>query len=367
MRVARDDDVLARHEHLRGPARAAQHGRRAHLAAHRLHLAVGRHRVEVEIGVRVDEVDARQRAFDRDVLRGIEPAETVVRPGRRGQHDRGERKRPSTLSTWSPSSSHCGGNCRARVLHGRAEGREPSDVGPHPQQIVISARQRHDRRVRLAELARRAAARRRPGRTARAAARRRGSCSGSRRTTRRARPRSRASRDAGSTPDRGSGRRPRASRHARRTCLRRSARRLRSCRGRREQRRRQVAAQALDAAALHSHGVVDVHAELLAAAIAVEQRRPDFRRQRRRHEQRVAAERVEHDLAGALRGGAVLGKLTIALRERGLRPARDVAVDPLRASMSRRTSASWAAVRTSGIWISIGRDAEARRESPGDA
>ena len=99
---------------------------------------------------------------------------------------------------------------------------------------------------------------------------------------------------------------------------------------RQEQRGGQVAAQPLDAAALDPHRVVDVHAELLAAGITVEQRRPNFRGQGCGHEQRVAAERVEDDVAGAFGGRAVLGKLAIAFRERRLRPARDVAVDPVR-------------------------------------
>ena len=87
MRVARDGDVLARREHLRRPTRAAQHRRGAHLAAHLRDLAVLARRIEVEVRVRVDEVDAGDGALEHDHFRPVESAEAVVRPQRSGDRD----------------------------------------------------------------------------------------------------------------------------------------------------------------------------------------------------------------------------------------------------------------------------------------
>ena len=78
-----------RDEHLFGPARAAQQRRRTHLAPHREGLAVGADDVEVQIRVRIDEVDALDDALDLDGLRAIEAAEAVM--GERGRRG-GERK-----------------------------------------------------------------------------------------------------------------------------------------------------------------------------------------------------------------------------------------------------------------------------------
>jgi hypothetical protein len=80
--------LLAGAEHLGRPARAAQHGRRAHLAAVRLHGAIGADHVEVDPAMRVDEIDAGDRARELDVLVAIERAGAVVRPYR-GAQERG--------------------------------------------------------------------------------------------------------------------------------------------------------------------------------------------------------------------------------------------------------------------------------------
>ena len=47
------------------------------------HHGFGANRVEVEVGVRVHEVDTRERALERDVLVPIHSAEAVMRPTRR--------------------------------------------------------------------------------------------------------------------------------------------------------------------------------------------------------------------------------------------------------------------------------------------
>ena len=78
MRIAGNLDVLARDEHLLGPARAAQHRGGAHLAALRDLRAVGIRRLEVDVGVRIHEVDARDRALERNLAAAVEIAEAVV-------------------------------------------------------------------------------------------------------------------------------------------------------------------------------------------------------------------------------------------------------------------------------------------------
>ena len=86
VRVSVDVDVPARHELLRFPSRAPDQRRRAHLAAHLERLAVGVDGLEVQVRMRVDELELRQRA--RVVLEflHLKQAEAVV--------------------------SECGGSCR---------------------------------------------------------------------------------------------------------------------------------------------------------------------------------------------------------------------------------------------------------------
>ena len=67
--------------------------------------------------------------------------------------------------------------------------------------------------------------------------------------------------------------------------------------------------------------VVHVIPERLAAAVAVEQRREHTQRQRRRDEQRVAAQRVEDDLTELPRHRMILGQLHVVLGARRQRPA----------------------------------------------
>ena len=86
---AEDRRFGARDEHLLGPAGAAQQSGRTHLAPHREGLAVGADDVEVQIRVRIDEVDALDDALDLHGLRAIEATETVM--GERGRRS-GERE-----------------------------------------------------------------------------------------------------------------------------------------------------------------------------------------------------------------------------------------------------------------------------------
>ena len=87
MRPADDLYRDARHEHVGRPARTAQHRGRAHLTLHRDDRAIGVDGIEMDIGMGIDEVETGQRAFDRELARGIEAADAVMRPGRRSQHD----------------------------------------------------------------------------------------------------------------------------------------------------------------------------------------------------------------------------------------------------------------------------------------
>ena len=67
----------------------------------------------------------------------------------------------------------------------------------------------------------------------------------------------------------------------------------------------------------------------LPTRIAVEQRRKDAQRQRRRDEQWRLSECVEDHLAGSLRGQAVFGQLQIMLGKGRLVAGGDVAIDPV--------------------------------------
>ena len=84
-------DVRAVDEHVGRPAGSSQHGRRAHFAAHPDGFAVGPRGIEVHIGMRVDEVDARYRPLDLDFASPIEATETMVGRCRTGEHERCKR------------------------------------------------------------------------------------------------------------------------------------------------------------------------------------------------------------------------------------------------------------------------------------
>ncbi len=77
-------------------------------------------------------------------------------------------------------------------------------------------------------------------------------------------------------------------------------------------------------------GVVDVTAERVAAGVAIEQRRKDLERQRRRHEERAALQAREDHLAELARLRRVFRQLQVLLGARRLRAGRDAAVDPWR-------------------------------------
>src|SRR6185503_12152985 len=62
VRMSVDVDVPAGHELLRLPARAPDQRGRAHLAAHLQRLAVGVDGLEIQIRMRIDELELRQRA-----------------------------------------------------------------------------------------------------------------------------------------------------------------------------------------------------------------------------------------------------------------------------------------------------------------
>ena len=81
MRVARNLDGRARHEHLRRPARAPEHRGRPHLAFHRDDLTVVTDDIEIDIRMRVDEVEPCQPALELHVLPDIVEAGAVVRVG----------------------------------------------------------------------------------------------------------------------------------------------------------------------------------------------------------------------------------------------------------------------------------------------
>ena len=76
-------DVPAGHELMNIPTRALDQRRRAHLAAHGERLSIGADGVEVEVAVRIHEIELGQRA--RVVLEflHLKQAEAVVRECRR--------------------------------------------------------------------------------------------------------------------------------------------------------------------------------------------------------------------------------------------------------------------------------------------
>ena len=86
MRVARNLDGRALHEHLRRPARTSKHSGPARLALHRDDLAVATDNIEIYVCMRVDEVDACQLPFELHVLPHIVEAGTVVRVGAFDEH-----------------------------------------------------------------------------------------------------------------------------------------------------------------------------------------------------------------------------------------------------------------------------------------
>ena len=83
------------------------------------------------------------------------------------------------------------------------------------------------------------------------------------------------------------------------------------------------------AAGNRAHGAIDVHAVVLAAFVAVEQRRDGLERQRRGKEQRIARERGEDQLAELASDGRKLGKLAVALGQGALLAHGGLAVGPL--------------------------------------
>lgn len=74
-------DGAARAEHLLRPARAPQRMRRAHLALPCRHLAASAAHIQVQPGMRVDEVDPRQRAGDGDVAVEVPVGDAMMGSG----------------------------------------------------------------------------------------------------------------------------------------------------------------------------------------------------------------------------------------------------------------------------------------------
>jgi hypothetical protein len=78
-----------------------------------------------------------------------------------------------------------------------------------------------------------------------------------------------------------------------------------------------------------AHGIVDVNAEMLADAIAIEQRRKDLFRDCGGDEQRVGHQRLDDGVAQLPRDCTVWRQLLVLLDHRRLRAGRRVAVFPL--------------------------------------
>ena len=86
MRAARHLDGRAPDEHLRRPARAPERRGRPHLAFHRDDLAVGSDDIEIDIRMRVDEVEPRQPALELHLLARVVAPGAVVRLGAFDEH-----------------------------------------------------------------------------------------------------------------------------------------------------------------------------------------------------------------------------------------------------------------------------------------
>ncbi len=78
VRVGMHVDAPARHELVHLPTRTLDQRRRAHLTTHRQRLAVRIDGVEVEIGVRIDELELRERPGVIRELIHLEESETVM-------------------------------------------------------------------------------------------------------------------------------------------------------------------------------------------------------------------------------------------------------------------------------------------------
>ncbi|MCY1355465.1 hypothetical protein D9M69_418860 [compost metagenome] len=97
-----------------------------------------------------------------------------------------------------------------------------------------------------------------------------------------------------------------------------------------EQRCRQVAADTEAGAAQVADRVVDMVGKGVPALVAVEQRRIDLQRQRRREEQCVVAQRILDQVANLARRGRAFGQLQVALGQRRLVARGFIAVGPWR-------------------------------------
>ena len=94
-----------------------------------------------------------------------------------------------------------------------------------------------------------------------------------------------------------------------------------------EQRRRDVGAHVAAAVGQLAHGVVGVKAVVVAvAAVAVEEGRQDFQRQRGGEEHGVAAERLEHETTQGRQVLGVLRQLFVVLGLGGLQAGRNLPV-----------------------------------------
>ena len=97
-----------------------------------------------------------------------------------------------------------------------------------------------------------------------------------------------------------------------------------------EQRGRQVGADAGRRAGRIADGVVHVQAEGLAFAVDVEQLRKDARRQRGRHEERIAGQALVDQRGGLQPLFGIGGQLQVVLHQGGLEAGSATAVLPVR-------------------------------------
>ena len=102
---------------------------------------------------------------------------------------------------------------------------------------------------------------------------------------------------------------------------------------RQEQRHRQVGSDAQAGQPVPPHRVVDMDAEMVPVRrrIAIEQRRKDLHRDRRRDEPRIGRQRRQHPVAELARQLAVRRQLLVALDQRRLRAGRGAAILPVAA------------------------------------
>ena len=96
-----------------------------------------------------------------------------------------------------------------------------------------------------------------------------------------------------------------------------------------EQRGGDIRPHAMRRQARVAHGRVDVHAEVAAAFVSIEERRKHFQRQGRRGEERIARELAQDDVAQLARHRMLFRELQVVLHLRGLRTGGGPTVRPI--------------------------------------